>query len=229
MKINQIDFSHYEGDGQLWNEINNHVLRTSNPELISSGLQLLAENPDYQVFFIENPKENSIKILNINQEDFFYVAFNSGFEYDSSGVLVSNTANRENRVTLNFRYLVIYKEVREILLDKEERWRTNGLVKFLTDPYGLFDEPSDIKLTNLKKRIYETHSTIKLYEAQIKDLEAKDKDKVVSAEYSRLKGQHSYYEKQLNQLRWQYDQLMLSKVVKGSDNNETSAWWINRY
>lgn len=60
--------------------------------------------------------------------------------------------------------------------------------------------------------------------------EAKENDQKVGTDISLAKDELQKIEKELQRLKWRYDQRMLSKCVKGeSSGSEFSRWWMNRY
>lgn len=75
------------------------------------------------------------------------------------------------------------------------------------------------KSTRLKQDMSLTIKEINRIKSEIKESEQSEE----------LKFLLKQKEEQLNKLRWQYDQLMLSQLVKGEDSKEVGAWWINRY
>lgn len=232
-------FDYIQGDTRLSqesaNEINRKILRVTDINLVQTCFNLFDDEKfeHIEAIFIDNTTEESYQILLNQKEDHFYVGFDSDLNYQSHGILFVNKHAGKSYSKLNFRYLMIYKDTTELLKRAHNIGSDNWIIKFLTSHPGLLNNMSetDLKLLDLKQNIYHTDAMITLQTNMVNDLRLKRTDELmlIDEEIERLKKDISINEKTLKNLRWQYDQSMLSKMVKGSDDKEVHGWWMNRY
>lgn len=217
------------------NEINRKILRVTDINLVQSCFNIIEDErfEHIEAIFIDNPTEESYQILLNRKQDHFFVGFDSDFNYESHGILFVNTHTGKSYSKLTFRYLMIYKDTSELFKRAENIWSNNWIIKFLTTQPDLLDNISeaDLTLLDLKQNIYQTNDLITLQTKIVNDLRLKHTNElmIIDEDIERLNKQISINEKTLKNLRWQYDQTMLSKVVTGSDDKEVTGWWMNRY
>ena len=217
------------------NEINRKILRVKDLNLVQTCFNLFDDEKfeHAEAIFIDNPREESYQILLNQREVHFFVGFDSDLNYESHGILFVNTHAGKCYSKLTFRYLMIYKDISELLKRADNIWSDNWIIKFLTIHPSLLNNISDtdLQFLDLKQKIYHTYDLITLETNMVNELRLKRSNEliIIDEELERLNKQISTHEKTLKDLRWQYDQTMLSKVVKGSDDKEITGWWMNRY
>lgn len=217
------------------NDINRLILRVTDIKLVQTCFNLFDDEKFEQIeaIFIDNPTEESYQILLNQKEVHFFVGFDSDFNYESHGILFVNTHAGKSYFKLTFRYLMIYKDTNELFKRADNIWSDNWIIKFLTTQPSLLDNMSetDLKLLDLKQSIYHTYDLITLQTNMMNSIQSNRSNELMllEEEIKKLKENISANEEELQKLRWQYDQTMLSKVVKGEIDAEANSWWMNRY
>lgn len=217
------------------NETNRKIVRVTDINLVQTCFNLFDDEKfeHVEAIYIDNPGEESYQIRLNQKQDHFYVGFDADLNYQSHGILFVNTHAGKSYVKLTFRYLMIYKDTNELFKRTDTIWSNNWIIRFLTNDPGLVDNLSeaDLKLLDLKQRIYHTYDLITLQTNMMNSIQSNRSNELLllEEEIKKLKENISANEEALQKLRWQYDQTMLSKVVKGEIDAEANRWWMNRY
>lgn len=217
------------------NEINRLILRVTDINLVQIGFNLFEDEnfSHIEAVFIDNPSEESFQIQLSRNQDHFYVGFDSDYNYESHGILFVNKHEGKSYSKFTFRYLMVYKDTNELFRRADNVWSDNWVIKFLkTLPSLLNDKTAvDLKLLDLKQSIYHTYDLITLQTSMMNSIQSNRSNELLllDEEINKLKENISANEKVLQKLRWQYSQAMLSKVVKGEIDGESTSWWMNRY
>lgn len=88
---------------------------------------------------------------------------------------------------------------------------------------------------DLPTRIENLSTTLRILNQRSKLLKSnretpKRRRRYIKMELRRIARKTANLKSELKQLRWQYDQQMLSKTVRGETSGpEYSRWWMNRY